>query len=188
MIHPGSKNFISKGRDRFFKEIITKSFSESLNLALKPLQIKSCFEASNSPLQYSNDFTRFKFEHEYWEEHFINGQTRLIAKSRKTPFGHYACLSLCKFLDKDKEYILDIKFKINTLSKDISFHIKDSGSRFIQVIHKEIIYDNTGCNWNIVNIKFKPNAKVYDEFMIGAAQISGENNFIIFDYISITEM
>lgn len=182
------KNFVSKGRDKFFDAILERPFSEAMNYALKPEEALACFNDSNKPLQYRASFTRFQFEHDYWEEHFTNNQIKLIVKKGKNQFGHYATLALCRYLTRNKKYKLELKFKIKTLSNIINFHMKDSGSRGFQVVYSYSINDKTGKTWNIVNSEFIVNSDIYDEFMIGAAQVSGDDNFIIFDYIAVSEV
>ena len=45
-----------------------------------------------------------------------------------------------------------------------------------------------GNKWYTVRKKFIPDMEMYDQFMIGASQISGYGNYIAFDYINIKEL
>ena len=89
-------------------------------------------------------------------------------------------------LRKNRKYLLSIKFKIRTDSNMINFHIKDSGSNLYQVILSEDVSGkNNGLTWIEKSVEFVANANIYDEFMIAASLIRGENNFIAFSYINI---
>ena len=99
--------------------------------------------------------------------------------------GSYATLPLFKQLSSDREYTFSIKFKIRTNSNIINFHIKDSGSNNNQLIHSEKLDNIILGSWVIKKCKFIPNTNFYDEFMIGASQVFGIDNYIAFEYIYI---
>jgi len=47
---------------------------------------------------------------------------------------------------------------------------------------------NNGLEWIEKSVEFVPKSNFYDEFMIGASQVSGNNNYISFAYISIVKI
>ena len=70
-----------------------------------------------------------------------------------------------------------------------NFHIKDSGSSLYQIILSDSIKGkNNGLEWIEKSVEFVPKSNFYDEFMIGASQVSGNNNYISFAYISIVKI
>lgn len=182
------QNFASTQRNLFYQAIGKMGFNNALNYATKPNHgfYRDIYLNNNSVLQYDSRQLHFNFEYNIWEEHFINGVLTLIVKEPRVKPGHYATLSLCKALKKGKEYNLKIRFRILSKSDILNLHIKDSGSKSFQIIKKcEISGRNNGKEWLEYEIPFIPDTNFYDEFMIGAAQIIGEDNFIAFDYILI---
>ena len=185
----GSHNYCSDKRDIFYEAIQRMPFSKAVDFALKPNHgiYEPIYKKSNALLQYSSLRLHFKYNPIIWEEHFIDGNPTLIVHDGMSKVGQYASLPLFRNLEKGKPYKFCISFKTKTESSIINFHIKDSGSNSYQIIKS---YDLTGKNpsrfWQKINVDFIPDAGYYDEFMIGASQVKGSGNFIMFEYISIT--
>ena len=188
----GGKNYASPKRDIFYKEILKRSFGDAVNYVLKPNHgiYRDVYRNSNSALQFDVNMLHFHFERNIWEEVSIEGRPTLIVKEGMwKENGHYARLSLNGMLKKDKQYKLAAKFRIKSQSPILNFHIIDSGSKQLQIIHTERIAGrNTGEHWIEFNKDFVPNTDYYDEFMFGAAQVSGPNNYLMIAYINISEV
>ena len=89
-------------------------------------------------------------------------------------------------LVEGEKYVLKIRFKIRSEAKVINLHVKQSGVKKFQIVHScDIDKLNDGQTWIEKEIEFTSNSSLYDEFMVGAAQIKGKNNFMMFDYIFI---
>lgn len=186
----GSHNYCSDKRDIFYDAIKHMPFSKAVDYALKPNHgiYNQIYFDSNALLQYASAFLHFKFDKNVWEEHFINGKTTLMVYPGMSNVGNYAVLPLSRRLEKNKKYKFSISFKTKTDSKIINFHIKDSGSNYYQIINSfKIQGDETDQFWKKLEIEFYPDSDLYDEFMIGASQIKGMNNYIMFEYINIVE-
>ena len=186
----GGRNFASPSRDEFYKAIKTMPFSRAVNFALKPNQgtTKSFYRDSSTLLQYDSRMLRFHFNTNVWEEHFIHGTTMLFTNQENAKAGNYAMMSLSRLLEKGKTYRLSMRMKINTQASAVNFHIKDSGSRLFQIIYTHKTTKEMNGKWMDISVDFKPDSNIYDEFMIGAAQFSGEHAYIGFDYINIQEI
>lgn len=119
----------------------------------------------------------------------IDGKPTLFVHPNQWKLHRYANLALSTTLKKGKKYLLSIRFKIKTTYPLITFHVRDSGSGCIQVIHSfQIPKDNIGDKWFEVKKTFMPDTDLYDQFMIGASQISGIGNYFMIDYINILEV
>ena len=114
----------------------------------------------------------------------MEGNYTLTALDKRAPVGNYASLLLNRPLKKGVTYMVSMKFKLSTDSNAVNFHIKDSGSKLYQVIYSYKVSDNIN-DWIDLSFDFIPNSNVYDAFMIGASQISGEDNYISFAHINI---
>lgn len=185
------KNFVSKYRDAFYNAIKTKTFSEAMGYALKANHgmNKGIVFDKKTFLQYNAAFLHFQYDPNVWEEQFENNKTRLIVKPNMSKPRRFAILPLYKTLCSKKIYEFSIFFKLKTESNIINFHIKDSSSNCFQIIHSyHMPVDKKETDWEELRVKFSPKADIYDQFMIGASQISGENNYIIIDYINIIEI
>lgn len=189
---PTGHNWAAPQRNEFYNAIQVMEFSQAVNYALKPNKgmYDKEFLDSNMPLQYGTDFLHFSYDKNVWEEHFINGETVLIVKSGQSKVGRYAKLPLCKALKKGQRYSLFLKYRINTISDVMNFHIKDSGSNLWQIIysHKLSEKDRDGSITHQIMVEFTPMSNIFDEFMIGAAQVRGNNNYIAFERIVIQEL
>ncbi len=187
----GGHNFCSPQRDEFYDAILTMPFGEAVNYALKPNhgKFRKAYRNSNTPLRFDRTMLRFKAENSIWEEHMIEGCPTLIVKSNKwKENGHYARLSMSCMLKRGQKYKLSAKFRIKSNADILNFHLIDSGGKTNQVIHTEEIRGrNDGQTWIEFSDVFEPNAGFYDEFMFGAAQVSGPNNFLMIAYINISE-
>ncbi len=130
----------------------------------------------------------FHFDPTYWRDDYLDGSTVLTTQMPYPEIGHYCMLALPDKLEKGKRYKLKIKFKLSTSSPDFNFHIKRSNSREFQVIHTHKVTPQNNNTWIIIEKEFTPNNSFYDEFMIGAAQLRGENRSIMIDYIRVEEI
>ena len=187
----GGHNWISPKRDVFYDAILTMPFGKAVNYSLKPNHgiTRDIYGGTNTLLQFDYKMMHFRFESAYWEETIIEGKTTLIVKEGKWhETGHYARLPLAGMLQK-KPYRLSVKFRIRSVSDVISFHVIDSAGKRLQIVHMENIKGkNDGRHWIEFSKEFIPNTNYYDEFMVGAAQVSGIGNYIMFAYINISEI
>ena len=187
----GAHSYAPASRDLFFKAIKTMPFGAAVNYALKPNhgQFRSAYQNTNSPLQFDCNMRHFRVEQNVWEEVSIEGRPTLIVKGEWwKEHGHFARLSMAAMLKKGKPYRISCKFKINSKSDILNFHIMDSGSKQLQIIHSEnIAARNNGAQWIEFTDVFTPNAGYYDEISFGAAQVSGTNNYLTIAYINVSE-
>jgi len=187
----GYNNYASKYRDKFYDAIQKMSFSRAVEYALKPNKgiYHSLYETINTPLIFNSELARFSFDSDVWENHTIDNKTTLLVKPNQWKIGKYANLALARPLIKGQKYILELKFKLKSKSELVTFHIRDTGTGCIQIITSfHIPKENDGNTWFVVRKKFIPDMPMYDQFMIGASQISGYGNYISFDYINIKEI
>jgi murB family protein len=182
----GTHNFVSPRRRLFYDAIRTMPFSEAVNYALKPNYGK--YKQDESLFYYHPEKTIFSFNENIWEEHIINGAIYLYTKLENSPSQKYARLALNKLLLKGKKYELHIKFKVNTEGNCYNLHIKDSGSNYYQIIWTERVDSQNRGKWIDRTIIFVPDANIFDEFMVGAAQLVGEGSYIAFSLIDIREV
>lgn len=178
-------NYCSPNRDKFYKAIQTMPFSEAMKAALAPSYPDPL---SLQPLHYDTSQLRFQFDENMWQENFANGHIVLTTKTAAPQFGNYAIIPLTHLLVKGKRYNFKIRFKLKTTSKKFSFHVKESNSKNVQIIYTHNVMPENADNWVTINTDFITDSNLYDEFMIGAAHISGEGRFFEVDYINISEM
>lgn len=184
----GSKNFASPHRDKFYQAILDMPFSKAVDYAVKPNVLRNMPSIEENPsMIFNTALCHFKFDPNVWIETVKGSTVFLYVKPEQSRKGKFACLPFLKSLDKEKTYHLKLKFKIKTDHNFISFHIKDSVSYAYQVIKSFNHSKNLNEKWTEVDIKFKPNSKIYDEFMITASQIKGDGAYIAFEYIYIVE-
>lgn len=183
----GNSNWCSPKRNDFYKAIKTMSFLEASDYALKPGrgEDKMFFPDKVNYLNYSSTRLRFKYDSAFWDEKRLWGYQTLMVKPGEAKVGRYACLSLYSVLGKGKKYRLYFRFKINTESDFLNLHIKDSGTNFHQLIYSYKVQHTD--QWQTVDIEFRPKSNIYDEFMIGASQLTGKGNYLCIDCIHIME-
>ncbi|MBE6842198.1 MAG: 4Fe-4S dicluster domain-containing protein [Ruminococcus sp.] len=182
-----NKNYASPKRDLFYKSINKMSFDDAVDYALKPNHGVYPDSDKSFILNTSSQMHKFSFDRNVWEEHIINDKTVLITRQVKPSTGKYATLSLQDKLKSGIKYVLKIKFMIRTNDKVYNFHVKDSGSNIYNVIYSHKVNPDMCGKWIEKEIVFTPDADLYDEFMIGAAQLQGEDAYISFEYIKIGE-
>lgn len=185
-----SRNYCSPKRNSFYNAVKSMPFSKAVNYALKPnhgVYTNIWNEEYSSALNYNTSIFHFKFNSDVWEEHYIFQKTVLVVKAGEPKPGRYAVLPLNKALAKNKTYVFSIRFKIKSNSTYINFHIKDSGSNYYQVIYTYKIPETDNEGWVEISKPFVPNSDIYDEFMLGASQLSGNGNYLVLDWITITE-
>ena len=181
------RNFVSPQRDEFYDAVQVLPFGKAVNYALKPNHGNYPYADSKFLLQCTNGRIHFSADRNIWEEHFILDHTVLVIKPEAVEPGNYATIPLNNILEKGKEYTLKVRFMIRTNNPVFNFHVKDSGAKKNnQVIYSYHIDPSLNGTWIERSIKFIPNAIYYDEFMIGASQLIGEDAFIAFDHIIIT--
>lgn len=180
----GRHNYCGPKRDVFYDAIGKMSFGRAADYALKPNHGMYGAEGVYAPLCYHSKALRFAFDHAIWEEHHIMGITCLFVKGGRAPVGRYATLPMNEALAKGKAYMLRVRFKLRTESRRLNFHVKDSGSNYYQVIHTYEVPKDPG-DWVKIEVSFVPKSSIYDEFMFGASQLTGEGNFLAIDYIDI---
>lgn len=182
-------NYSSPYRDRFYEAIQKISFSKAVEYAFSSQGVSNYPNATKcSPLQYNTAQMRFVADSGMWEEHFINGVTVLTTKTENPPLGYYACIPLMHTLVAGKKYRFSIRFKIQTESKHLNFHIKEALTKKLQIIHTHNVLPTNANNWEELETEFIPNSHVYSEFMVGAGHIKGKGRFLAIDYIDIREV
>ena len=136
-------------------------------------------------MQFDSRQFAFHFNSDIWEQHVIRGKLVLFPTPSKPGLGNYASISLCNPLQKGEKYQLQIRFKIKTDTNFLHLHLKEAGSKKIQIIYRHKVQPQNAKEWVTLSIPFVPNDNIYSEFMVGAAQITGENRFLAIDYIYI---
>ena len=182
-----STNYASPKRDAFYEAILNKPFSQAVNYALKPNHGIYPLAGSRLLLQCGANGTHFSFDRQVWEEHIINDHTVLVTRPVRPEIGNYAIIPLNDCLSSKRSYVLKMRFMLRTQAGVYNFHIKDSGSRLFQVIYSHRVEPKNFGKWIEKEIVFTPDAGFYDEFMLGAAQLVGEDAYLAFDSIVITE-
>ena len=185
-VYEGKNKFSQKNKD-FYKAIRFMPFEEAANYALKPDRGMKNTVAGSNPLQFDSKAIHFRFDKTVWEESVSDNVTYLKVKSGQAKAGNYAVLPLGNMLDKNKTYMISVRFKFKSDSKVLYFHIKDSGSKTVRVIAVHRAEKNTGMNWIELEQIFQPTSNIFDEFMFGASQVKGNGAFIAIDYIHIIE-
>lgn len=183
-----SHNYCSPKRDNFYDAVTYMPFKEAVNYALKPNYGRYHQDASKlSPLSYNSQGLRFKFDADIWEEHFIMEKTILTVKRGKSIPGRYAVLPLNGCLKEKIKYVFTIRFRVKTDSSYLNFHIKDSGSNYYQIIFSYHMPAKGNNDWVEVRKEFTTKSDIFDEFMVGASQLTGEERYLEIDYIHIFE-
>lgn len=181
-------NWAGNKRNLFYKAILTMPFSAAVNYALKQNNDDHLLDVGKKILNYQPLFT---YNTEIWSEYIRDGERYLIVLNNKwNERGNFASLSIRENLLLTKKYKFYIKFRIKTESDIINFHIKKSGGKNLQIIYSKrlTLEQRNGIYINEVTGTFIPRADIFDEFCIGALHISGNNNFIVFYSIIISEI
>ena len=139
------------------------------------------------PLDYNAQGLHFHFDSQHFEEHYINGITRLYVKPNSSIRGIQASMPLNKELVKGRKYKIYVRFKTNTTSTLVNFHIKNRRTDDFQVVLNYPV-DLNAKGFISAENEFVPNKTGYDAFMIGAFHIRGEDAHIAFEYIRICEV
>ena len=174
-------------RDAFYKAILTMPFSKAVDYALKPNHGIYPLAEKKVLLNCSGSGMNFTFDRGVWEKHIINDRTVLITRQTNPSTGKYAILPLTDHLVRGKKYTLKMKFMVRTNDEDYSFYVKGSGSNWKQSIYTFKLNENELGKWIEKNIEFTAESDMYDEFMIGAAQLKGNDAYVAFDNITILE-
>lgn len=184
LVIKGSNNFASPKRNDFYEAIRHKSFKESITYALKP---NHGIRSEKGVFDFSAKDTHFKFNPAIWNEDFINSVVILTTRERSPKTGNYAVMPIYNNIEANKTYLLKLRFKISTDASVYNFHLKSVGESLYQVIYSHKVSAADSINWVVVEHEFISDSNIYDEFMIGAAQLTGENRWIAIDYIKILE-
>ncbi|MBQ7497403.1 MAG: polysaccharide pyruvyl transferase family protein, partial [Selenomonas sp.] len=178
----GAQNYAGHNRNLFYEGIKKMNFSKAVDYALKPNHGIYPLANVHGPLVYNSKMTHFSFDCNFWEEHCINGIITLVTKIETPPFGIYATMPLKAPLITGKSYTLKCRFKIQTTAEWLNFHIKDSGSKMIQIVYRYKVPEKSG-DWVDIETSFVPDSGIYDEFMFGAAQLKGEGRYLAIKYV-----
>lgn len=181
------KNFALPKRDVFYSLINEHDFSEAVNMTLKPYyqdMRKNEIETKQIQAMFSAKMSHFRFDPAIWQQHFTANSIVLSVPAGKSPPKKYASLYLGKTLEKGKKYTMYLRFKIKTSSSVVNFHIKASENDNLQIIGSYKINGKTEA-LESMKIEFTPDSNIYDEFMIGASQISGEDNYFVLEYLYV---
>lgn len=181
----GNKNWASPSRDSFYAAIQKMGFKEASDHALKPNYDLRPRDGKHVVLDHSSKLYHFRYDPSVWQEVELFGYQTLMVKPGESKVGRYACLPLYESLSKGKEYRLYFRFKINSESSILNLHIKDSGTKYYQLIHSHKI--SHADIWEVADIEFTPQSDIFDEFMVGASQVKGMENYLCIDCIRITE-
>lgn len=186
----GKRNYAPIYRDAFFQYIQTQPFSKALKLAFDSIHdnddmVRASLPKKINPLQFDSRQFAFHFNSDIWEQHVIHGKLVLIPIPSKPGLGNYASISLCNSLQKGEKYQLQIRFKLKTDANFLNLHLKEANSKKIQIIYRHKVQPQNAKEWVTLSIPFVSNSNIYSEFMVGAAQITGENRFFAIDYIYI---
>ena len=182
----GGKFTVSKDRDIFYHNIRYKSFKETLDIIAQ--SHLTAYMPSNPksnqliPLGFYSSRNHFIFDPNSFEEHRINGYTVLTVKPTKDKVGIRAYLLLNTILDTNVEYKFSARFKIQTKTNEINFHVCTAEDKF-QVIKNVKLTSNQ--DFIEINGVFKPNIPMCDRLMIGACHIAGEGAYLMVDYLTI---
>lgn len=134
----------------------------------------------------------FVFDKEDWESHVILGYTTMIPLKANPESKKYAYVMLDtgRLEDKkilaQKSYRISLDLRYHTSSAWINIHLYSSVKNKLQIIHRLKTAKNSMNRWIPINLTFTANSDDYDSLMIGAMQISGENRFIAFRNIIVS--
>jgi hypothetical protein len=133
----------------------------------------------------------FRFDPDVFEEHHIGGAATLLSKVMDARPGHYATLPLSAPLSPSQRYRMAARFKIGTTASEVNFHIKEAGGPAFQVVKSCRLAGERPYRkgvWQEFSQTFTPDRATYSQFMVGASQLRGENNYLAIDYILIEEV
>lgn len=181
----GAHNWCSPNRNDFYKAIRTMTFKESVIYAMKPdhgmIHKRSLFN-------FSSKESHFSFNPTVWEENFINGIIVLSTKETYPKVGNYAVIPIHCTIQAGESYVLKMRFKISTDSNVYNFHLKSAGEKYFQIIYSHKVSPRDSKEWVDITQNFSADSDIYDEFMIGAAQLNGDNRWIAIDFVAIDKI
>ena len=179
----GGHNFIHPRRNVFFDEIRWKPFQAAEDAALKPALAQKINSKEGSVVSALT--THFSFDETIWEEHFVQGRTMLSVKPGKAQVGKYATIMIGRCLERGKNYHFEARVRFKSNSDILNFHIKDSGTKAYQFFHT--MKNDKKEDWKLVSADVVPQSNIFDQFMFGASQFTGEGNYLVIDYMMISE-
>lgn len=177
-------NFCSPKRNDFYKAIRTMNFTEAINYAVKP---NHGVKEKTGLFDYRPKAVHFSFDPSVWCENYINGAIVLSTKISNPTAGNYAVLPIFSDIKAGKKYVFKARFKICTDSPIFNFHIKSAGEKYNQIIYSYKVEPTISTKWVEISKDFVADSDIYDEFMIGASQLQGENRWLAIDYIKIED-
>ena len=199
----GASQFSGReGRLELAQVVISEVKKTSADIANKEEEAaKSLYNAKALKSTNKNDdfynfdsSLKFVFDPVIWDCHVILGHTTLIPYDINPLPRNYAFCLFDKLMLRDKKlikgkkYNLSIDVKYHTSSALINLHLYSKKINKLQVIHTIRVSQIQMNKWNTVNLVFQPNDDHYDSLMVGAVQISGENRFISFKNLCISDV
>ena len=181
----GMRHSSSPGTQVFYSLINKTSFQEAAETALAvysgqdvtPLQGRRCLHVTGTGIS-------FKFQPQFWEQHFIHGAAFLF--SRDAAAGADACIALDQETVCGREYVLCVKCRIATDSEEVDFYLLDKKNKREQLLitHPVAAADRTGAAG--ICVKFSAE-NAYDSFMLKSSQLTGNLAYIAFEEINLIE-
>ena len=195
----GASQFSGReGRLELASVVISETSADMANKeeAAKSLyNAKTMKSANNNDDFYAFDSSlKFVFDPAVWDCHVILGHTTLIPYDINPLPRNYAFCIFDKLILRDKKlakgkkYNLSIDVKYHTSSALINLYLYSKKINKSQVIHTIRVSQIQMNKWNTVNLVFQPNDDHYDSLMVGAMHISGENRFISFKNLCISDV
>ena len=199
----GASQFSGReGRIELAQVVISEVTKTSAAIANKEEEsTKSLYNAKALKSTNNNDdfydfdsSLKFVFDPVVWDCHVILGHTTLIPYDINPLSRNYAFCLFDKLMLRDKKlvkgrkYNLSIDIKYHTSSALINLHLYSKKINKLQVIHTIRVSQIQMNKWNTVNFVFQPNDDHYDSLMVGAVHISGENRFISFKKLCISDV
>ena len=198
----GASQFSGRGGRLELSQILISEVAKktSAGAGSKEGSGKLPYNSKNPKTANNNDFysfdtsLKFVFDPVVWDCHVILGHTTLIPYdinplSCKYAFCYFDKLMLHdKKLVKGRKYNLSIGIKYHTSSAVIDLSLYSKKINKIQVIHTIRVRQIEMNKWNTINAVFQPNEDYYDSLMVEAMHISGENRFISFKNLCISDV
>ena len=176
-------------RDAFYRAWRdTRVFTESIP-AGDPTPTPPGSVSSNYPIQlsYRAQSGGFSFDPEHWLQSVTDQGTRLSPKPGFSRRGIQATMTLGSPLKEGRVHRLCVEFEILTETHVINFHVKNSRTGAFQVVLPCTIIPSQVQSLT-VHGAFTPKAEGYDQFMIGAVHIRGNNAYVLVKSVIIETM
>jgi len=145
----------------------------------KPKATDTVTEPQDYPTVYEyNSQNDFSFDPDLWTSSVSRNGIRLSPRPGYAKRGIQAALPLNSVLREGRRYRMWLDFETTTTSPILNVHIKNSQTGKFQVIHQfdDDVISNHGTKTSIV---FIPDADGYDQFMIGAVHLQGDEAYFV---------